>query len=62
MMAVAELPTMHHMRDRFARLSSRKSRSKPKSPKIDVFGCPASKLHKDQELRGAGIKFFRKGQ
>jgi AraC-like DNA-binding protein len=33
----------------------------PKSPKIDVFGCPASKLHKDQELRGAGIKFFRKG-
>jgi AraC-like DNA-binding protein len=34
---------------------------KPKSSKIDVFGCPASKLHKDQELRGAGIKFFRKG-
>ncbi|MGM4894573.1 helix-turn-helix domain-containing protein [Tardiphaga sp. 839_C3_N1_4] len=33
---------------------------KPKS-KIDVFGCPASKLHQDQELRGAGIKFFRKG-
>src|SRR6478752_5306685 len=32
----------------------------PKS-KIDVFGCPASKLHQDQELRGAGIKFFRKG-
>lgn len=32
-----------------------------KASKIDVFGCPASKLHKDQELRGAGIKFFRKG-
>jgi AraC family transcriptional regulator len=34
---------------------------KSKAPKIDVFGCPASKLHKDQELHGAGIKFFRKG-
>lgn len=30
-------------------------------PKIDVFGCPASKLGKDQELRSSGIKFFRKG-
>lgn len=34
---------------------------KPKESKIDVFGCPAGKLHKDQELRGAGITFFRKG-
>lgn len=27
----------------------------------DLFGCPASKLGKDQELQGSGIKFFRKG-
>src|SRR4051812_10703695 len=33
----------------------------PKPPKLDVFGCPAGKLGKDQELRGSGIKFFRKG-
>ena len=30
-------------------------------PTIDLFGCPMSKLGKDQELRGNGIKFFRKG-
>jgi len=30
-------------------------------PAIDVFGCPMSKLGKNQELRGNGIKFFRRG-
>jgi AraC family transcriptional regulator len=30
-------------------------------PKTDLFGCPASKLGKDQELQGSGIRFFRKG-
>ena len=30
-------------------------------PGIDIFGCQASKLTKNQELRGTGIKFFRKG-
>jgi AraC-like DNA-binding protein len=28
---------------------------------IDLFGCPMSKLGKNQELRGSGFKFFRKG-
>jgi AraC family transcriptional regulator len=28
---------------------------------IDRFGCPASKLHKNQELAATGLKFFRKG-
>ncbi|MDB5653325.1 MAG: Transcriptional regulator, AraC family [Tardiphaga sp.] len=28
---------------------------------IDRFGCPSSKLHKNQELSGTGLKFFRKG-
>jgi len=36
------------------------SLTKPK-PKTDIFGCPASKLGKDQELQGSGIRFFRKG-
>lgn len=31
------------------------------TPKTDLFGCPASKLGKDQELQGSGIRFFRKG-
>lgn len=30
-------------------------------PEIDVFGCPMKKLGKNQELRGTGIKLFRKG-
>lgn len=29
-------------------------------PKIDLFGCPSSKLGKNQELHGSGIRFFRK--
>lgn len=33
----------------------------PAKPKKDLFGCPASKLGKDQELEGSGIRFFRKG-
>ncbi len=28
---------------------------------IDKFGCPAAKLHKNQELTATGLKFFRKG-
>lgn len=30
-------------------------------PAIDLFGCPMSKLGKNQELLGNGVKFFRKG-
>lgn len=30
------------------------------TPKIDTFGCPASRLSKSQELYGSGVKFFRK--
>ncbi len=29
--------------------------------KTDLFGCPAAKLGKDQELKASGITFFRKG-
>jgi AraC family transcriptional regulator len=29
-------------------------------PKTDLFGCPSSKLGKNQELQGSGIRFFRK--
>lgn len=29
--------------------------------KRDLFGCPAGKLGKDQELKSSGITFFRKG-
>jgi len=35
------------------------SLSVPK-PAMDIFGCQASKLATNQELRGTGIKFFRK--
>jgi AraC-like DNA-binding protein len=28
--------------------------------KFDLFGCPSSRLSKDQELRGNGVRFFRK--
>lgn len=35
--------------------------SRNAKPKMDLFGCPASKLGKDQELQGSGIRFFRKG-
>jgi AraC-like DNA-binding protein len=40
---------------------SRYSSTSLVKPGIDVFGCPMSKLGKNQELRGTGIKFFSKG-
>ncbi len=29
-------------------------------PNTDLFGCPSSKLGKNQELQGSGVRFFRK--
>ena len=33
----------------------------PTERAIDLFGCPASRLSKNQVLRGNGVRFYRKG-